>query len=154
MEDNGARSSGNLTPFGGYDTIGSTNQFTFVTDISGGFLFVMATLLVMTIITIIILIVELLYIRKEDETEKHRRLNNSLIVSGIFTLLTPMSFSYLLSQDMGTGFWGSYSNDSIIDWSFGPNLGWYVQIFAFVLVLSVIIIVLTSNKTIARKLVR
>jgi hypothetical protein len=141
----------NIAPWGAYGG-GIT---VFVTNWSLGPQFAIITLLIMTVISIILLTLELLRVRKDDGKVKHHRVSNILMVSGIFTLITPATFSFLLPQSallrsFGVdGFWGSLTS---IDGTYGPNIGWFLQIIAFVLV-AFLIIILASNKKINSKVI-
>jgi len=142
-----------VAPFGLY--FPATSSWELVTDLSGGIQLAIATLLIMTVLTIILLFVELLILRNDNRTEKQHELNLTLIVSGILALSTPLTFWYLWPQGTNMSFWGSFydnGGNKITEW--GPGYGWSIQFIAFILIFIVIIIFLTSNKTIARKLER
>ena len=91
LNDSVDKASINIMPYGAHYGSSSTNEFKSVIDMSGGGQFAVAALLVMTIFTIIILFIELLFTGKDDGIKKHRRIDNPLIASAIFTILTPSS---------------------------------------------------------------
>lgn len=151
----------NITPYGANYIIHSTNsiEYNFFTDLYGEGKIVVGILLTMTLLTIFFLFLEYLYLKGDDGTKKYRRSNNSLFISGILTLSTPLTFAFLLSQELNVNgdtfsFWGSYySYDGTYMGSCGPNIGWFLQIIAFVLIMVVIIIVLASNREVRSNVV-
>ena len=144
----------NIAPYGANYVTHSTNfiEYRFVTDLYGEGNIVVGLLLIMTLFTIFFLFQEYLYLKQDDGTKKYRRSNNYLYISGVLTILTPLTFTFLLSQELKVNgnsfsFWGSYYGyDGTIIGNCGPNVGWFLQIMAFILVTVVIINVRASNR--------
>ena len=151
----------NIAPYGANYFFHSTNSidYNFFTDLYGEGKIVVGILLTMTLLTIFFLSIEYLHLKGDDGTKKYRRTNNSLFISGILALSTPLTFTLLMSQDLNANgnsftFWGSYyTYDGAYIGSCGPNIGWFLQIIAFVLVMIVIIIVMASNREVRSKVV-
>lgn len=141
------RGTGNNSYVAPYGAGSIDNGIVLLTDFSGGPLLAIATLLVMTLVTISTLTAVIFNFRREDGVTKHHGRSSTLLTSGVLAILTPLTFSYLWPNEFGTTFLGSSNNYSAnIGISWGPSFGWFIQIVAFVLILMVIIIVFTSNR--------
>ena len=141
----------NITPYGANYITHSTNivQYTFVTGLNSGGMIVVGTFLFMTMLTLFFTALEYLYVKLDDDPNKYNGPNNCLYVSGLMAILTPLTFALLLPEVLNVNgntftFWGGHTGNGI--GTYGPNVGWFLQIIAFVVVLAAIIVKRAINK--------
>jgi hypothetical protein len=134
----------NITPYGANYVTQSTSsvQYIFVTGLNSGGMLLVGTFLIMTLLTIYFLALEYIYLKGNDDSNKYNRPNNYLYFSGILSLTTPLTFAILLPVVLNVNgnsftFWGGFNENEI--GNYGPNIGWFLQIIAFLIVMAAVI---------------
>jgi hypothetical protein len=154
-----------ISAIGGYSDA-HIRYFTFfpsgdflITDLPPYVQLALSVLIVMTIITIFVVAAQLVSLYRKKEAYSNHKLGNLTIVSALLTIFTPLVFAFLWPSAMirevpgvDYSFWGhitEYSGNPEYSGSltYGPNVGWYLQVLAFILIVSAIIIVFASRET-------
>jgi hypothetical protein len=127
-------------PYGGQYYNQYTDGFVFLTDmnIDASAILALFILLLMTIVSILVLIINLLFIMDIKKSVPLLKFDEFLELSGVLTLATPLLFAFLWTGNLNEGM-GFSGNNNYMSW--GPGIGWYLQLIAFILIFIAILIV-------------
>ncbi len=152
-----------VSTFGSYST-SHIRYFTFmpvghapVTALSPSVQLPLFILMAMTIVTVFLVTARLVTLYRNSEAHPKRRTDSLTVAASFMAIMTPIVFAALwpsafASQvpEVESSFWGQLSGyDGNPEYTgtltYGPSIGWYLQIVAFVLIILAMTIVSVSR---------
>ena len=143
--------------FGGYVSYsygsGSpTTKFTSLSGLPSSFPTVLLVFIIMTLAIIIPLALELMKLRSKSLEAINSKISPCLLVAGLMSLVSPLVFALLIpgaatsSSSFAFGFWGS-SSFLGASATYGPNIGWFLQLVSLFLIVWSIALIFQSRKS-------
>jgi len=143
--------------FGGYVSYsygsGSpTTKFTSLSGLPSSFPTVLLVFIIMTLAIIIPLALELMKLRSKSLEAINSKISPYLLVAGLMSLASPLVFALLIpgaatsSSSFTFGFWGS-SSFLGASATYGPNIGWFLQLVSLFLIVWSIALIFQSRKS-------
>ena len=144
-------SFGALVSGSSYELFGLAG-FRWLTELSSSAAFALAVFIGTTLAIIIVLADELMTLRRKSPEAIVSRIGSSLLVAGFMALVSPLMFAFLLPSAINSSgdsayafqFWGSVTTYGA-SLNYGPNVGWYLQILAFFLIVFSIVAIFLSR---------
>jgi hypothetical protein len=128
----------------------SGTHFTSLSGLPSSLPTVLSVFIITTLAIIIPLVIVLYGFRREKLEVVKDKIRTPLLLAGLMSLISPLIFALLIpgaataSSSVTITFWGSVSFMGVTA-SFGPHVGWFLQLASLLLIIASIIVIYQSR---------